>query len=247
MLKRLFKTRSPNFTLKYVQFDKPYYIGETAGDIYETNNIRQCGVCVKDILPKIDQKFNEVPVLMSKVRITNSQGSSGTLFIIMNVNQDFATELKHFAESLRRNDYDSFLDITYSEPSTAIDEFRLRITLINLPKDVNLADVLDELVKDLPDQTKVSLCSIDITEYAGKNVDERFVLSVVKSPETQLKAILNEFGNAVNLEGCERYESGITFTVRVLITYHKKDLEQLPTYIEADNLPKYAEAEEKIN
>lgn len=244
MLKRFFKKPTPNFTLDIVEFKKPYYVGETAGDIYTSNNIRQYGVNVMEILPKIDQSVTEVPVTLSKVHITNSQGSTGTLFIMKHIDNDFASELKHFAESLRRNDDDAFLDITYSESS--VDNFRLRITIINLPKDVNLADVLDQLVQNPPDETKVSLCSIDITEHAGKNVDEKFVLSVVKDPETELKAVLKEFGNALNIEDCKRYESGITLTVRVLMTYHKKDIEQLPTYIESDiNLPKYVESEAK--
>lgn len=253
MFKKLFQLRanskSKNFTVTTIESEEPFYVGD-CGNIYETTNIKTCGLNLKEIIPRVienleTEEHDEIPMTLSKVEITDSKGEKGELLIIKPFDSDMVKELDYFARSIRTNDKSAFIDPTSRKKGnlSAADNFRLRVTMIDIPNSIDLADIFDYLVKHPPFEFKIVFLNVDLTLYnrqtmKEKDQDEEFVLTITKNHETRLEDILQW---TLSSDSPSNYPEKIT--VKVLMTFPKEE-EQLPEYTkECEKLPMYTNQE----
>ncbi len=251
MFKKLFKRSSNNdFTVRMSKPEESYYLGERNGLVFETQNIGELGLNLKEIMPRVindvdHREFNEIPMVLSELIVTDYKGNSGTIILLKPVDLDMVTELEYFGDCIRKDDESAFIDPNPSgslfKKAPAIDNFRMRVTFINVPESIKSIDLFEYLVKHPPLETKVVFVNVDITNYYDKHEEkneEQFVLNIIKSKKMSLKDQLKEFEKALAPDQILKYPKVF---VKMIMTFHQ-NVELLPTYTETE-LPAYSSKE----
>ncbi|ODQ61636.1 hypothetical protein WICANDRAFT_75842 [Wickerhamomyces anomalus NRRL Y-366-8] len=250
MFKKLFKRTSNNeFTVRMSEPKESYYLGDRNGLVFETQNIGELGLNLKEIMPRViddvdHREFNEIPMILSELIVTDYKGNSGTIILLKPADSDMVTELEYFGDCIRKDDESAFIDPNPSrslfKKAPAIDNFRMRVTFINIPKSIKSIDLFEYLVKHPPLETKVVFVNVDITNYydKGEKNEEQFVLNIIKSQKMDLKDQLKEFEKALAPDQILKYPKVF---VKMIMTFHQ-NVELLPSYTETE-LPAYSSKE----
>ncbi|CAM9012645.1 unnamed protein product [Wickerhamomyces anomalus] len=252
MFKKLFKrTSNHEFTVRMSEPEESYYLGERNGLVFQTKNIGELGFNLREIMPRVindvdHKEFNEIPMVLSELIVTDNKGSSGTIILLKPVDLDMVTELEYFGDCIRKDDESAFVDPipasgSFFKKAPAIDNFRMRVTFINVPESIKSIDLFEYLVKHPPLETKVVFVNVDITNYYDKHEEkkeEQFVLNIVKSQKMSVKDQLKEFEKTLEPDQTLIYPK---IFVKLIMTFHQ-NVELLPSYTETE-LPAYSSKE----